>query len=101
MTNKRLKPDARKEDLLAAALPLAAERGYTRVTRNDIAQRAGVSGPVIHYHFGTMAQFQRELMRYAVLKENLAVVAQGLAAGDKQAKKAPEVIRRRALDSLL
>lgn len=97
----RMKPDARKEDILAAALPLAEKHGYTKISRKQIAEAAGVSGPVLNYHFGTMGQFRKGLMRYAVMAENLAVIAQGLSAGDPQARKAPEALRRRALDSLL
>lgn len=97
----RMKPEARKEDILAAALPLAVRHGYSRLTRQQIAAAAGVSGPVLNYHFGTMPQFRRDLMRYAIKEETLAVIAQGLTAGDQQARKASEALRRRALDSLL
>ena len=96
-----MKPEKRKEDVLAAALPLAEEHGYNNVTRNQIAQAAGVSGSSIHYYFGTIGQLRRDLMRHAVKEESLAVIAQGLTAGDPQAQKAPEELRRRALDSLL
>lgn len=101
MKHKRLKPDARKEDILAAALPLAERHGYANLTRNQIADAAQVSGPVLNYHFGTMAQLRRDIMRHAIKSECLAVVAQGLSARDGQAQKAPEALRRRALDSLV
>lgn len=101
MKRKRLKPDARKDDVLAAALPLAEAHGFANLTREQVGQAAGVTGPVLSYHFGTMPQFRRDLMRYAVKVESLAVIAQGLTAGDPYAKKAPEDLRRRALDSLL
>lgn len=101
MKQQRLKPDARKEDILAVALPLAEKFGYAKVTRQQVGQAAGVSGPVLNYHFGTMAQFKRDLMRYAVKCESLTVVAQGLTSGDSQAQKAPEVLRRKALESMI
>lgn len=101
MTTRRIKSDAKKEDILAAALPLAEANGYTKVTRDQIGQAAGCGGTVLHYHFGTMAAFRRELMRYAVARGSYAVIAQGLAAGDKYAKKAPEETRRRALQLLM
>lgn len=101
MKKQRLRPAARKEDLLAAALPLAEMAGYTKITREQVGRAAGVSGPVINYHFGTMAQFRRDLMRYAVEAGSLKVVAQGLSSGDAQAQKAPEALRRLALGSLL
>ena len=100
MSKSRLKPEARKEDILAAALPLAAEHGYRNITRNQIAEAAKVSGPTLNYHFGTMAQLQRDLMRHAIARENLRVIAQGISAGDSQAAKVDSELRSRALDYL-
>lgn len=101
MKRKRLKPDARKNDVLSLALRLAATRGYNRITRDQVAKAAGVTGPALTYHFGSMGQFRRQLMRLAVSEGCLAVVAQGLAAGDPQALKAPESLRRRAVEAML
>ncbi len=101
MRTKRLKPEVRKEDLLAVALPLAVEMGYTKVSREIIAEAAGVSGPALNYHFGTMTKFRRELIRYAIRKECLTVIVQALSAGVSCAKKAPIDLRRKALNSLL
>jgi len=96
MSTKRLKPAIRKEEILAAALILAAAQGYTRVTRDEIAYKAGVSGPAVQYHFGTMAKLRVELMRYAVKQRDPRVVAQGLAAQDRQAIKADAILKRKA-----
>lgn len=106
---KRMKPEARKEDILSAALPLAARKGYTAVTREEIAKAAGVSGPAVQYHFKTMAQLRRDLMRFAIkhaglrlgsCSPGLAVIAQGLAVKDPHAVKAEEAIRRAAVGAL-
>jgi len=101
MKRRHVKSEARKEDILAAALPLAERYGYDRISREQITTAAGVTGPVLNYHFGTMLQFRRDLMRYAVKSENLAVVAQGIAAKDPKALKAPKDLRHRAIFSLL
>lgn len=97
----RLKPEARKEDLLAVALVLAESGHYMSITRGEVAKAAQVSGPVLNYHFGTMTKFRRDLMRYAVRMENIKVLAQGLSVQDSQAIKAPVELKRRALDALL
>lgn len=97
MKQTRMKTDARKEDILAAALPLAEQRGYATVTRNDIAKAARISGPTLHYHFGTMAQLRRDLMRYAIRKGSLRVIAQGVVANDPQALKLDGETRQRAM----
>lgn len=99
MKQKRLKPDARKEDILAAALPLAEYEGYTNLTREQVGTAAGVSGPILNYYWGTMNQFRRALMCYAVQVECLEVVAQGVISGEANLEEG-DPLRRRALDSL-
>ena len=97
----RMKPEARKEDILAAALGLAEEHGYNKISRSQIAKAANVTGPILNYHFGTMTKFRRDLMRYAVRLGNLKVIAQGLCSGDVHAQKADEDVKRKALDALM
>lgn len=101
MANRRLKPAVRKAEILTAALPLASARGYANVTRNDIAAAAGISGPAVQYHFGTMTQLRTDLMRHAVKQECLRVIAQGLAAQDRHAERADAELKRRAVCAML
>lgn len=86
--------------LLATAVILAANVGYTHVTREALAVAAGVSPACISVRFGTMAAFRRTLMRFAIRKSCLLVVAQGLAVKDPHAEKAPPAIRKAALAAL-
>jgi hypothetical protein len=97
---QRFTPDVRKEQILTAALSLAATRGYLTVTRDQVADASGVSTALIQYHFKTMAQFRRSLMRHAIAKSCLRVLAQGLACGDEHACKAPDDLKQRAVASL-
>ncbi len=101
MSTKRLKPAIRKEEILAAALVLAAAHGYTNVTRAEIAYQIGVSGPAIQYHFGTMGKLRVELMRYAVKQRHPQVVAQGLVARDRHAVKADDELKRLASGTIV
>lgn len=89
-------PRDRKDELLSAALALAEKQGYMNVSRAAIASQCGVSEALLSHHFGTMTEFRRTLMRYAIRKENLAVVLQGLVARDARALKAPDALRARA-----
>ena len=93
-------PKDRKEELLAAALALAEKQGYANVSRAAIASQCSVSEALLSHHFGTMTEFRRTLMRYAIRKENLAVVLQGLVAKDARALKAPEALRALACAGL-
>lgn len=99
MKQKRLKPDVRKEEILAAALPLAVSDGYSTLTREQVGEAAQVSGPVLNYYWGTMRQFRRALLRYAIQVECLSVVAQGVINGQANLAEG-DSLRRRALDSL-
>lgn len=54
MTTKRIRMTAqeRREQLVGVARSLFAERGYEATSVEEIADRAGVSKPVIYQHFG-------------------------------------------------
>lgn len=93
------KPD--DNTLLCLALTIAEEIGYAHVTREGLATLAQVSPALISVRFGTMTEFRRKLMRYAVRVECLPVIAQGLAAHDPHAKKARPSLQRAALNGLL
>ena len=96
------KLDARERvaQILSAALVLASETGYQKLTRDAVARRLGVPSSLIPYHMGTMAEFRRQIMREALRVECLPVIAQGIAARDRHALKAAPELRARALQSL-
>ncbi len=99
---KRFKTEVRKEEIVVVALELAVTvGGYTKVTRKAVADAMGLTPPAISHHFGTMAKLQRAMMRAAVTGEVLAVIAQGLVANDPHAKKAPEGLKRQAIEAAL
>lgn len=98
---KRLLPTDRKSEILAAALKLASSPGgWGKLTRTSVAQAAGCSDSLVSLHFGTIPNFRRDIMRAAISTKVLPVIAQGLAAGDKHAKKAPDDLKLKALNSL-
>lgn len=99
MTTK-LKPAERKKQILDGAVEQAKRVGYQHVTRDAIAASVGVSAGLINLHFSTMTQLKRDIMRAAVKRKILSIIAQGLAAGDAHARKAPDDLKRLALASL-
>jgi len=100
--SKQIKLEARGRiaQILRAALEIAPKVGYARLTRDEIAKRAGIPSSLVAYHMGTMPELRRHIMREAVRAECLPVIAQGLAVRDRHAMKAPDEIKNRALDSL-
>lgn len=93
--------DATKTSILAAAVDLAAEHGYQTFTRDQVAALADVAQGAIHYHFGTMNQLRRAVMGEAVRTSNLRIIAMGLVANDPRARKAPEDVRRKAVEAMM
>jgi AcrR family transcriptional regulator len=58
--------DDRREVLLEAGLDLLAERPFSRITMNDIAERSGVTKPMVYYYFESKEGFYRELARFVI-----------------------------------
>lgn len=101
MKKQRLSPEVRTEMILDVAVGLAARHGIYAVTRNQIAAEAKVTPGLVTFRLGTMDAMRRSVMRRAIAKEILPVIVQGLLAKDPYAKRAPEDLRRRALESLM
>jgi AcrR family transcriptional regulator len=50
---RRLEPDARRAEILDAALRLYAERPYADVSTSELAREAGVARGLLNHYFGT------------------------------------------------
>jgi len=100
MTQIKLPKKDRVAQLLAAALDLAVKVGYNNVTREAIAQRAGVADRLVSYHMGTMPTLRRDIVRQAVHTECLPVIAQAAVAKDKHLKKCPPALIQKALQAV-
>lgn len=97
----RKKPDDRKLEILNAAIKVAGRPGgWSKLTRHAVAKEAGCAEGLPSKYFGTMVAFRRAIMRAAIQARNLAVVAQGLAAGDINAQKAPPELKAAAVQTL-
>lgn len=82
---RRLGATARRESILAAAIPEFAGAGYDRTRVSKIATNVGVTEPVVFQNFGTksalfvavLKQASDEIVRYlAVLAEQSADIAE-------------------------
>ncbi len=96
----RMKPAARREQLLEHAMRVAEHVGFSHFTRAQVARAAGVSDALVSAHWNTMGQLRRSIMREAVRAQNVTLVAQGLCARDTVAMKAPKELKERAALSL-
>ena len=100
-TSRRLSPANRKQEILNSALLVASFPGeWGKITRASIAAHAGCAEGLINRYFGTMGAFRRAIMRAAIQSRNLAIIAQGLAAVDPNAQKAPPELKAAAVKTL-
>lgn len=101
LTLDRNKVESSKQRILDAALKVAATPGgWSKLTREAVASEADCAEGLVSKYFGTMITFRRSIMRAAIAGRNLSLIAQGLAAGDKYARKADEELKRQALATL-
>lgn len=99
-TNRRTDKETRIDHILSIAMGVAERNGFNKLSRATVAEESGVSDSLIAYHFGTMIEFRRKIMRQAIKEERLGIIAEGLAIRDSHAQKAPDELKTRALASL-
>ena len=87
--------------VLESAAFVAQRDGFTNITRDAIAKKAGVSSGSVSHSFGTMIKLKRSVMRYAIQNELLEIIAEGLGIKDKTAMKIGSELKQRALATLL
>jgi len=99
--SKRMMPEDRKAEILAHAVSVAAKSNYRQLTRRQVAEAADCSPALISSYFGTMAKFERIILRAAIRMENLSIIAQMLVSKDSRIPLIPEELKNRALQSLV
>jgi len=78
---KRLPADRRREQLLDVALTVFAERGFNAATMDDIAERAGVTKPLLYQHFDSKRALYLELVD-SVARTMLEAIEKAVAAAE-------------------
>jgi TetR/AcrR family transcriptional regulator len=77
--------DATRERILAAALDLFSEQSFDGATTREIAARAGVTQPLLNYHFSSKDELWRAAVDglFAELEQALSARAEGLRGVDE------------------
>ena len=101
MSKNKKDTNVRRDAVLAAAINLATRDGFNNITRDGVAKQAGVGAGTVNLYYGTVPQLKRDVMRAAIKQKLLPIIAQGIAARDPRALRAPDDLKRQALDSLL
>ena len=97
----RLKPNVRKGQILDAAVAVAFLYGFNKFKRRDVATYAQVSPGLVTKYFSNMFKLKKAIMREAINRPNLKIVAEGIVTKDKTALRAPKEIKIAALQSVL
>ena len=81
---KRMRPDDRRQHILDSALELAenAGRAYYCLTREQIAEHAGVTAPLINHYFESINNLRKHLVSLAQERRCLRVMGQAALRGD-------------------
>lgn len=77
----RIHPELRKRQILACAVELSKEHGYARITRKQVAARAGTSEPNVARLY-SMPALREAVIRHALEHRIASIVAQAKAAND-------------------
>lgn len=90
-------PDA----IFDAAMAIAETDGWRALTRDRVAERAGVGQGSVNTHYGTIEALKSAVMVEAVRRQMVAVIAHGLVEQHPAAIAAPPELKRRALEMLV
>lgn len=86
----------RETRILEAAIAMAKADGYQWITRAEVARAAACSAGSVNHAYGRMIELKRAVMRAAVDRGIVEIVAQGLADGSAIAATAPADLKQKA-----
>ena len=82
----------RRRSLIDATVDAIHERGYSDITMAQIAQRAGVSGGLVHHYFGSKDQLLAATMRH-LLTELGRAITDGLTKAETPRERISAIIQ--------
>lgn len=96
-TRRRAHPIVRKEEILNAAIDLASKIGYQKITRKKVAESVDISLALVNQYFSTMAQLKKAVMKTAIEREIVSIIAQGISLGDMQTRTIKQELKEKVL----
>lgn len=91
----------RDSRILEAAIELAQADSYQWITRDQVAEKAGVSPGTVNNVYGVMSNLKRAVLKAAIERRILRIVAEGLGAKHPLALAAPADLKKEALATLV
>jgi hypothetical protein len=89
-----------KAKILAAAIKLSEELGYTNVLKRHLSAKLGIGMGTVNSNWGTMRALRKAVVLEAIATENNVIIAQALVAGDLTARRLSAERRTAALAAL-
>lgn len=74
----RSNPTIRKEQILQAAIKLGGESRYNTMTRDEVAEAAGVSPGLINHYFTSIESLRYDVLERACKTEQFIIIAQAV-----------------------
>lgn len=97
---KRLKPRDRKRQIFDAAVHVAETQGYHRLTREAVALEANISRTLVNRYYKTITRLRNAVMRHAIKKELLPILANGIANQNPIALRVDVELKMKAYKSI-
>ena len=97
--HQRKDPAIRRQEILDAAVEIASEQGYLKITHSHVAGRVEVSPSLIRKYYVDKSKLREAVMAEAVRLGIPEIVLQGLAAKDPIAHGASATLKAAALES--
>lgn len=79
-TRSRLRPDARRRQLLEVGVRLVGQVSYQELSLEEVAEAAGISRPLVYRYFPTKRAFYVETLRFAA--EELLELVERASSGE-------------------
>lgn len=93
--------DARAEQIMEAAVAVAQSEGFANLTRAAVAERARCSTALVNHYWGDFRLLRDHVMKVAVERELLAIIAQGMLDKHPAAMDADRGLQERAAQHIL
>lgn len=91
-----------KESLiLTAALVLAEEVGIRGLVATTLSARSGIPHASFFYHYGSMDDLRDEVVRKAIVDNNMKVIGKALAEGHVLVQDLDHLVKSEALQTLI
>jgi AcrR family transcriptional regulator len=94
---ERKDPTERKQELLEVAIHLAKETGYSHITRNEIARRAGVAYGLVTSYFKTIDNLKKMVVKEAIKQEIVQIIAEALARKEPLTRRLTPALREKVI----